>query len=179
MYAYAEDQQLDLSATLSNKDLACLLMEYCNNRIRDENNHERTLTDDKVEMVINSFRDGIKTIQEAFYQCNSVQAERVSNIDLLVNTTNTYFEHLIANLNSNLCNATLALNDHIGSCLGTDLDGIISSESFHNMSQEINESFQNMLQATSPGYQMPPMNLHNKLGGYIHCPLQVLSVHIQ
>ena len=85
---FQELQDMDPNATLSNEDLLRLLMSNCSSLVRTEIKLERqftkVLTNDKLDIVIQGFKEGIRTLTETFndqknvqlgYSCQVIRAE--------------------------------------------------------------------------------------------------------
>ena len=110
----------DPKAPLSGEDLLRLLMEYCNDRIRDNAKSEREftseLTNDKIDIVVKGFGDGIATVANSFKQDITNQKTNAAELELKLDTKVTYLEQLLQTLGKNLETVTRAFNKHIKFC---------------------------------------------------------------
>ena len=92
----------DLHAPLSGEALVKLMMEYCNTQIREnaklERAFSRDLTNDKIEIVTNSFGEGIAVVARTINDHISSQNAKIAEMELEIKTFNTYFEQLINSL---------------------------------------------------------------------------------
>ena len=116
----------DPKAPLSGGDLVSLLMEYCNNQIREnsriEREYNKDITNDKIEIVMKGFGDGIAAITTNFnkhitaqnkyvneleqklidlekrIQASNVVEEKVTELNLKVHTYGIYHQQLLFNL---------------------------------------------------------------------------------
>ena len=110
----------DPKAPLSGEDLLSLLMEYCNDRIRDnaksEREFTRELTNDKIDIVVKGFGDGIATVANSFNEDITNQKTNAAELELKLDTKVTYLEQLLQTLGKNLETVTRAFNKHIKVC---------------------------------------------------------------
>ena len=110
----------DPKAPLSGEDLLSLLMEYCNDRIRDnaksEREFTRELTNDKIDIVVKGFGDGIATVANSFKEDITNQKTNAAELELKLDTKVTYLEQLLQTLGKNLETVTRAFNKHIKFC---------------------------------------------------------------
>ena len=122
---------VDLTAPLSNLDVAKILMKYIDHRIDENNIEERLHTDDKLKSII----DTLASLAKAFRVTTDTHETMISDLSLKINTVSVYFEHLIANLRSGLHEAF--------SRIGADIKQIITkissstSQSKDNMNHNI------------------------------------------
>ena len=99
----------DPKAPLSGEALVGLLMEYCNNQIREnakiERSYAKELTNDKIEIVTKGFTDGIAIIANAINDHSTSHNEKVAEIELKLDTFSKYFEeHLQSSLKNQIPN---------------------------------------------------------------------------
>ena len=80
-----ETQQVDPKAPLSNKDLAILLINRCNDKSeenRKKTEEERVHTDKQVRAVITGFGKQLNNVIEDVNRNNSDQAEWITDLEL-------------------------------------------------------------------------------------------------
>ena len=95
-------EDIDPKAPLSNEDLVRVLTWYCHdicNKIVDENlKLERELCNDKIKKVIEGFR----IIAGTFNNPHAVLTQRLSDLELKVDTLSSYQEHVIYDLRESI-----------------------------------------------------------------------------
>ena len=98
-------EHLHPKSLLSSEDLVVLLTRQFNKRIsedlkyekelvKDDLKHERELTDDKIKILA----DKLGTISELFFNHIKVQNDKISDLDLKIETLSSYNEQLLHNL---------------------------------------------------------------------------------
>ena len=110
----------DPKETLSGEELLRLLMQYCNEQIRENSKIERQfskdLTNDKIDVLMKAFRDGIAMVADGFHEHINAQKANLSEVELKLDTFATYLEQLVQTLSQNLETVTGAFNNHIKLC---------------------------------------------------------------
>ena len=114
------EEEVDHHAPLSSEALVILLMKYCNNQIREnakiERDYSKELTNDKLEIVTKGFGEGIATLAESFNQGISSLHSKVTEVELRLETFNSYFEQLSNSLSNSVQTVTGAFNNHVKLC---------------------------------------------------------------
>ena len=91
---------------ISSQDLTRLLMEYCNNLVRTEIKIERQFTrdlmNDKLDIAIQGFKNGIKVLAETLDAHNSSQSQKIADLELKLDTVSSYIEQQIHSLRSDV-----------------------------------------------------------------------------
>ena len=100
-------EHLDRSTILSQLDVVNLLTEYCNKVVNSCLKSERKETDDVIKVVIEKLGD----VSETLINLIKSQAEKVTDIDLKIDTTCSYLEELLHNLKKGLYD-TFSLIQH-------------------------------------------------------------------
>ena len=104
--SFQELQDMDPHTTLSNEDLLRLLMSNCSSLVRTEIKLERQftkeLTNDKIDIVVQSFMEGIRTLTEAFNDQIAKQSKKIADLELKLDTGSNYLENLLYNVRSDI-----------------------------------------------------------------------------
>ena len=110
----------DPKETLSGEELLNLLMEYCNSQIRENSKIEREfskdLTNDKIDIVMKAFRDGIASVAEGFHGHIRASNTNLTDVEFKLDTFVSYFDQHLQSLSKSLETVTGALNNHIKQC---------------------------------------------------------------
>ena len=99
----------DPKAPLSMTDLATLLQNQCDLKIKQNNFIERDLTTDKIRLIHEHFNDRLNIVNEVVEKLTSTNEAKVSEINMKIETISSYQEQLIHNLKLGLQDVLLLI----------------------------------------------------------------------
>ena len=109
----------DPKAPLSTSDLAKLLMQYCDNRMRmtssdckDSQIAERDSTNEKIQAVVKGFSDSISLLRQKFGEEHHHISALVTDVELKLSTVSSYLEHHLNSLRHDFENEIINKNSH-------------------------------------------------------------------
>ena len=116
--------ELDPKAILTNTDIARLLMDYCNNTVnktlKEDLNEalkeERKVNNENLRHVIEGLGRHIGTLKATLHKETLAMSEKLAELELKVETTNSYLGELIYSLDCKVLDSNLQLKDHINTC---------------------------------------------------------------